>query len=1016
MQNTTYKKLNYIKLTLVAILFFMSFKITAQNTITTGVSICKGESGELTATTSTSNVTSFTGYWNAATDPRAFIPESLSAAYLKNSPVCKFSTTASGNYTATTFKVNVSGTYNFKMTNSTSIDGMAYIFKGNFTPGTCSGGGTYIIGDDDYDGMGEPPRLITHLDAGVTYTLISTKFTTGNSDFVGDYTWTISGGTILLDNLNYWYTTSTGGNPIGWGNTFNPVGVPGSGLPDTNTAGTKTYYVSDGTGNSLRTPVNFTILEDVISLTCEGEMQTVLKDDFGSGVSDRGSKPSTSDFTTNYNFSPSGGVGPNSYSLMKNANQANSSWSSGGDHTTGKNGNGYMLVFDANTTLGSVFYEKKYSELCSGSLVTFSIYATNLISTAYQGYSIKPKVKIDLINPLNQSVIKSFTSDELQLSQPTELLWNELSLSFTIPSGLDTITVRVSNAQADTNTNGNDVAFDDVSFSICVPSLTISTDNNKVCANESVTLTAQNEKATGYTYQWQQLNGTNWIDIPAANSIQYKTPALAQTTTYRIRFAQTGVDISNNKNLLCSGSKEMLVEITPKPSPVITNVTINWGQNYTWPANGVSYNSSQSGLTIEKDNCTANQVLNLTVNPKVEGVIICKGGSGELTVTNSSQRVTQFSGYWNAATDPRAFFPVIQSNPKICSFINYAKGNYTATTFRVTQSGIYNLKMADQVLDGVAYIYSGNFTPGTCSGEGTYIIGDRNYDGPGTNPRLITYLDAGVTYTLVSTMYPPNYAGSTDFYGDYTWTVTTPSGGEFIIDTLNYWYTTSTGGNPIGWGNSFNPVGVAGSGLADTNTAGTTTYYVSNGIANSTRTPVDFTIKAKPTTISTPISICSGGSYTWSVNNETYTTAGTYSKINDGCTADQELILTIGAKPTTISTPISICSGESYTWSVNNETYTTAGTYSKINDGCTADQELVLTIGAKPTTISTTISICSGGSYTWNVNNETYKTAGTYSKINDGCTADQELVLTIGAKPTTISTPISICSGQSYTW
>ncbi|MFE3872751.1 gliding motility-associated C-terminal domain-containing protein, partial [Flavobacterium sp. ZS1P70] len=176
------------------------------------------------------------------------------------------------------------------------------------------------------------------------------------------------------------------------------------------------------------------------------------------------------------------------------------------------------------------------------------------------------------------------------------------------------------------------------------------------------------------------------------------------------------------------------------------------------------------------------------------------------------------------------------------------------------------------------------------------------------------------------------------------------------------------------------------------------------------------TVNPKPSKVSTPITICSGENYTWSINNATYTTAGTYSKTYDGCTADQELVLTVNPKPSKVSTPITICSGENYTWSINNATYTAAGTYTKTYDGCTADQELVLTVNPKPAKVSTPITICSSENYTWSVNNATYTAAGTYTKTNDGCTADEELVLTVTPKPAKVSTPITICSGENYTW
>ena len=62
-----------------------------------------------------------------------------------------------------------------------------------------------------------------------------------------------------LPGVVKWFTAATGGSAIGSGSSFNPVGVPGSGLPDTNTAGTTTYYAACSTNPDCRTPVNFEI-------------------------------------------------------------------------------------------------------------------------------------------------------------------------------------------------------------------------------------------------------------------------------------------------------------------------------------------------------------------------------------------------------------------------------------------------------------------------------------------------------------------------------------------------------------------------------------------------------------------------------------------------------------------------------------------------------------------------------------------------------------------------------------
>ncbi|KAF2518559.1 hypothetical protein EYY60_00055, partial [Flavobacterium zhairuonense] len=96
--------------------------------------------------------------------------------------------------------------------------------------------------------------------------------------------------------------------------------------------------------------------------------------------------------------------------------------------------------------------------------------------------------------------------------------------------------------------------------------------------------------------------------------------------------------------------------------------------------------------------------------------------------------------------------------------------------------------------------------------------------------------------------------------------------------------------------------------------------------------------------IVTTESICSGNTYTWPANGITYSTSQNALKIvNDGCTADQILNLTVTDKPADAITNQTICSGQTYTWPANGITYSTSQNALKIvNDGCTADQILNL--------------------------------------------------------------------------
>ncbi|MDW8853113.1 PKD-like domain-containing protein, partial [Flavobacterium sp. MMLR14_040] len=241
--------------------FTFNGSVTCIAPITTGVSICQGGSGSLTATHNTFTGNTFTGSWNASSNPTALIPTTS----MNNSTTCGFTPGITRNYTATTFTVGTTGVYNFRMADSNGYDGMAYIYSGNFTPGTCPGGGNWIIGDDDNNsGGGTEPNMNASLTAGVVYTLISTTYNNGSGTFNGNYTWTVTpppGGQFIMTPVN-WYTAATGGTLIGTGSPFNPVGVAGSGLANTNTVGTTKYYAAVGTGSCARTETNFVINGD----------------------------------------------------------------------------------------------------------------------------------------------------------------------------------------------------------------------------------------------------------------------------------------------------------------------------------------------------------------------------------------------------------------------------------------------------------------------------------------------------------------------------------------------------------------------------------------------------------------------------------------------------------------------------------------------------------------------------------------------------------------------------------
>jgi len=206
---------------------------------------------------------------------------------------------------------------------------------------------------------------------------------------------------------------------------------------------------------------------------------------------------------------------------------------------------------------------------------------------------------------------------------------------------------------------------------------------------------------------------------------------------------------------------------------------------------------------------------------------------------------------------------------------------------------------------------------------------------------------------------------------------------------------TASGGTNYQWSN-----GLGSNSSATISTAGN--YTVTATGANSCGSQQTVTIsEINSLTTNTTISNCD--SYTWPINNQTYTTSGNYTFLN-GCTTEN-LALTITTS-TQNSTTISAC--DSYVWTQNGVTYTTSGVYTNIVVCNTETLNLTITPSTSNTTI---INACN--SYTWVVNGQTYNTSGIYSHLVSCGT--EILNLTIVSSPTLIFNNPTVCQGQSTT-
>ena len=105
---------------------------------------------------------------------------------------------------------------------------------------------------------------------------------------------------------------------------------------------------------------------------------------------------------------------------------------------------------------------------------------------------------------------------------------------------------------------------------------------------------------------------------------------------------QNGLRVAGDN---CTADQVLNLTVTPKPSDVVTSITICSDETYTWAVNGQTYNTTQNGLRIAGDNCTADQVLNLTVTPKpadaVTSITICSDETYTWAVNGQAYNTTQ---------------------------------------------------------------------------------------------------------------------------------------------------------------------------------------------------------------------------------------------------------------------------------------------------------------------------------------------------------------------------------------
>lgn len=206
-----------------------------------------------------------------------------------------------------------------------------------------------------------------------------------------------------------------------------------------------------------------------------------------------------------------------------------SQWHLQDDHTYPNDiTRGYLLEIDGRGD-NAVFYAKTINGLCTGSKLTFSAYVANVMTwgqyVGRPGYYSYPRLKFVLRNSATTEVLATYDTGEIPFDSAYinnyqawqfSSQWRLAGMNFTVPEGVETITLTISNNT--TGYVGNDFAIDDVEIRLCMPSPAIVSENT-ACLDSvyefAVNFTNDGTLAEPLEYKWwHSEDSLVWTELP----------------------------------------------------------------------------------------------------------------------------------------------------------------------------------------------------------------------------------------------------------------------------------------------------------------------------------------------------------------------------------------------------------------------------------------------------------------------------------------------------------------------
>jgi Fungalysin metallopeptidase (M36) len=180
-----------------------------------------------------------------------------SPIYYRSSGGTIYSGSTNTYYQTYTFVAPTNGSMTFEIIAanlaSCGTDTHMSLYQGSFNPNSPA---TNFLQADDDSGSGFFSLITQNVTQGTTYIIVVGTYCSFD---VGTFTLQATS-PIFNGGTSNWYLNPTGGTPLATGNVFNPVGVAGSGIPNTSIPGTYNFYVANANYPTCRTQTTFTIV------------------------------------------------------------------------------------------------------------------------------------------------------------------------------------------------------------------------------------------------------------------------------------------------------------------------------------------------------------------------------------------------------------------------------------------------------------------------------------------------------------------------------------------------------------------------------------------------------------------------------------------------------------------------------------------------------------------------------------------------------------------------------------